>query len=233
MRLPERLLAVALLACGGTAAAEPADLEPFRARYVVEWKGMTAGHSTLELKSAGGDRYSYSSVSGARGMFRMAFADAITQTTTFRLQDGQIVPLTFRGADEKERPTELDFDWEKNRVTGTAKGQAVDLPLTAGTQDPMSMQIATLRHLASGSLQEKVTLVDSDRIKDYEMRREGAARLETALGPLDTIVYTSNRAGSDRVTRTWVAPALGYLPVKAERTRGKKLEFTMLIDSVD
>jgi hypothetical protein len=30
-----------------------------------------------------------------------------------------------------------------------------------------------------------------------------------------------------------VAPALGYLPVKAQRTRGTKVEFTMLIQSVD
>jgi hypothetical protein len=46
-------------------------------------------------------------------------------------------------------------------------------------------------------------------------------------------VYTSRRAGSDRMTRTWVAPALGYLPVRAERIRGRKVEFTLLIASVD
>ena len=62
-------------------------------------------------------------------------------------------------------------------------------------------------------------LVDADKIKDYELRREGTAQIETALGTLDTVVYTSKRAGGDRLTRTWVAPALGYLPVKAERIR--------------
>ena len=45
------------------------------------------------------------------------------------------------------------------------------------------------------------------------------------------MVYTSKRAGSDRVTRTWVAPALGYLPVKAERVTDDKVEFTMQIES--
>jgi len=233
MRQPERVLVLLMVAGAAGAGAAPADLEPFRATYVIEWKGITAGHSTLELKPDGADRYRYSSVSGARGMFRMAFSDSISQTTTFRLADGKVVPLAFRGADEKERPTELDFDWQRNRVSGVAKGHAVDLPLPAGTQDPMSMQIAALRNLASGSLEEKVTLVDGDRVKEYEMRREGNVQLETALGTLDTLVYTSNRAGSDRVTRTWVAPALGYLPVKAQRTRGTKVEFTMLIQSVD
>ena len=38
---------------------------------------------------------------------------------------------------------------------------------------------------------------------------------------------------ADRVTRTWVAPALGYLPVKAERIKGKKVLITLLIQTVE
>ena len=95
------------------------------------------------------------------------------------------------------------------------------------------MQIASLRDLASGNLQGTVWLIDGDKLKDYELRREGSASLETALGTLDTIIYTSKRAGGDRLTRTWVAPALGYLPVKAERIRNNKVEFTLLIESVE
>jgi hypothetical protein len=97
----------------------------------------------------------------------------------------------------------------------------------------MSLQIASLRSLASGALQATVRLVDSDKIKDYELTREGNARIETGIGTLDTVVYTSKRQGGDRLTRTWVAPTLGYLPVKAERIRGKKTEFTLTIESVD
>ena len=97
----------------------------------------------------------------------------------------------------------------------------------------MSLQIASLRSLATGKLQGTVWLVDGDKLKEYELRLEGNAQIETALGTLDTIIYTSKRAGGDRLTRTWVAPALGYLPVKAERIRGNKVEFTLLIESVD
>ena len=76
MRLPERALAVLLLAAGTGAQADPADLKPFRATYLIDWKGMTAGTSTLELKRSGTDQYSYSSVNVARGVFRMAFEAA-------------------------------------------------------------------------------------------------------------------------------------------------------------
>ena len=233
MRLPDFFCLLALLTGASAASADPVDLKPFRATYTIQWKGLTAGNLTLELQRSGADAYHYTSKSVPRGMFRMALPDSITQATTFRIVDGHVVPAEFRGSDEKERPVELVFDWEHKRVTGVARGNNVDLELLEGTQDPLSMQLASLRNLATGTLQTTARLVDADKIKDYELKREGTAQIETGLGTLETIIYTSKRAGGDRLTRTWVAPALGYLPVKGERFRGNKLEFTMLIESVD
>ena len=233
MRLPERLLVLLLLAAGHAAHADPIDLKPFRATYVAEWKGMSAANSTVELKHVDGDIYTYSSVNTARGMFRMAFPDALSQTSTFKIVDGRVVPQLFGGMDEKERPINLTFDWQKKRVTGIAKEKPVDLELPEGTQDAMSLQIASLRNLASGNLKGTVWMIDANKLKQYELVLEGNARIETALGELDTVIYSSKRANSDRLTRTWVAPTLGYLPVKAESIRGKKTEVTLLIQSVD
>jgi hypothetical protein len=232
MRLPEAWLLVALV-FAGAAQADPVDLKPFRVHYGVEWKGISAASSTLELRRAGPDSYTYETVNKPRGMFRMALPDSLMQASTFKLVDGRVVPVSYRGSDEKERPIELSFDWTRKRVTGVAKGHPVDLALQDGAQDPMSLQIASLRNLASGNLVESVSLVDSDKLKEYELRREGTAQIDTALGKLETVIYTSKRTGGDRLTRTWVAPALGYLPVKAERLRGKKVEFTLLIESID
>ena len=64
------------------------------------------------------------------------------------------------------------------------------------------------------------------------MRREGAARIHTALGELDTVIWSSSRPDSDRVTRMWYAPSLGYLPVRAEQMRSGKLQVRMLIRSL-
>jgi hypothetical protein len=233
MRLPERLLILLMLATGHAAFADPIDLKPFRATYVAEWKGMSAASSTVELKRSGDDIYTYSSVNTARGMFRMAFPDALSQTSTFKIIDGRVVPQTFSGMDEKERPINLNFDWQNKRVTGTAKERAVDLTLPEGTQDAMSLQIASLRNLASGNLKGTVWMIDATKLKEYELVLEGNARIETAMGEFDTVIYSSKRANSDRMTRTWVAPTLGYLPVKAESIRGKKVEVTLLIQSVD
>jgi Protein of unknown function (DUF3108) len=237
MRLPERLLSLLVLAgCAATTSvsqADPVDLKPYRATYTAEWKGMTAGTTVLELRSAGPEQYTYSSTSNARGIFRMAFSETLTQTSTFKLQDGNVQPIKFRGIDEKDREINLDFDWTRLRVTGIAKGHSIDLPLTPGAQDAMSLQIHVLRSLTTGKVPPTISMIDGDKLKDYELALEGNARIDTALGELDTVVYTSRRANSDRLTRTWVAPALGYLPVKAERIRGRKTEFTLLLQAVD
>jgi hypothetical protein len=235
MRLPERLLALLVLAAGAAVAqADPIDLKPFKVTFTAEWKGISAATSTLELRKGGPDTFIFTTVNTPHGLFRMALPDSLTQSSTFKLVDGRVVPLNFRGSDEKERPIDLTFDWQSKRVTGTAKEHPVDLEVPADAQDPMSLQIASLRGLAKGTIDDSVSLVDGDgKLKEYELKQEGTTRLQTALGAFDTIVYTSRRASGDRVTRTWVAPALGYLPVKAERTRGKKTEFTLLIAAVD
>jgi hypothetical protein len=233
MRLPERFLILLLLVTGHAAHADPIDLKPFRATYIAEWKGMTAASSTVELLKSADDIYTYSSVNSARGLFRMAFPDALTQVSTFRIVDGHVMPLTFRGSDEKERPINLTFDWQKKRVTGVAKDRDVDLELPDGAQDAMSLQIASLRNLASGNLKGTVWMIDSTKLKEYELHLEGNGRITTALGELDTVIYTSKRHNSGNYTRTWVAPALGYLPVRAERIDGKKVLITLLIQSVD
>jgi hypothetical protein len=227
------LTGAALLAAA-VAGADPADLKPFRATYSADWKGMSAATSTLELRRDGSDTFVYQTVNTPRGLFRMALPDSLTQASTFKLADGRIVPLSYRGSDEKERPIDLTFDWSRKRVTGTAKGNAIDLEVPETAQDPMSLQIAALRDLVKGNLQGSVTLVDGDgKLKEYELRQEGRTEIDTALGTLQTIIYTSRRVGSDRLTRTWMAPALGYLPVKAERIRKSKVEFTLRIESVD
>jgi len=232
MRLRD-LMGLAMLAAAGAVNADPIDLKPFRATYIAEWKGVTAASSTVELKNIDSNIYTYSSVNSARGVFRMAFPDALSQTSTFRIVDGQVVPMMFQGSDEKERPINLTFDWPKKRVTGVAKEKPVDLELPDGAQDAMSLQIASLRNLASGKLAGTVWMIDATKLKEYELHQEGNARIETALGELDTIVYTSKRHNSENLTRTWVAPALGYLPVKAQRVDGKKVLITLLIQTVD
>jgi hypothetical protein len=96
----------------------------------------------------------------------------------------------------------------------------------------MSVQIATLRSLASGHDPSHFLMVDQNEIKDYTYTHEGNAVLDTDLGKLDTVIWTSSRPESDRMTRMWYAPSLGYIPVRAEQLRGGKPQLRMDIRSL-
>jgi len=222
-------------AAGAPESTAPAGPVPFTAVYGVEWHGITAGYSTLELKQTGPDMYSYSSHIRARGIFRLAFPDVLTQISTFRILDGHVAPLTYHeddGTSDESKQVSLTFDWQGLRVRGTAERKSVDQPLKPGTQDPFSVQIELMRDLAAGATPATFVLFDKHEAKEYRYTRERTEALDTPLGHLEAVVYRSDRPDSDRVTRLWLAPTLGFLPVQAERRRHDKVDFSLHIREV-
>lgn len=238
MTLRRTLLALlgALLATAGAAADQSPDpLKPFSAVFEVVYRGMNAGTTTLELTQEGGDRWRYISRTNARGVFRLALAGEIRQTSQFTLGASGPRPLRYvadDGTEDIQRDIRLDFDWKAGRVRGTAEAQPVDVPLREGLQDGMSVQVALIRALTAGERPRRFFLIDKDDIKEYLYEQEGSSRIKTPAGELDTVIWSSRRPGSDRVTRVWYASSLGFTPVQAERRRGGKVEWSMRLKSL-
>lgn len=216
-------------------APDPAGaLAPFTVEFTVDWKGISAGTSSLQLERLGPGTWRYTARNNARGLARLLFPGEITQVSEFTL-NGEVRPQRFRGDDgsnDTRRDVRLDFDWTAWRVRGVAEREPVDLALQPGIQDPMSVQIALMVDLAAGRTPTRFWLVDKTRIKDYEYRSEGSVRIATAAGEFEAVVWSSRRPGSDRLTRIWYAPSLGYLPVRAERTRSGRTEIAMTLRSL-
>jgi hypothetical protein len=235
MRLFSRrrcLAAAALLLLSATIRADAAgaELAPFAATYEVVFRGLNAGTSSLDLTREANGQWRYVSRNNARGLFRLALPGEVRQTSLFTLDDSGVRPLRYvadDGTSSTSRDIQLDFDWAAGKVRGLAEQIRVDLPLQPGLQDGMSVQIALMLALARGETPRGYSIIDKDVIKDYVYVGETPVRLRTAAGELDTVVWASHRPGSNRVTRVWYAPALGYLPVQAERRRGDKLEWSM------
>lgn len=197
---------------------------------------MNAGTSTLELTRKGANEYVYRSSNTARGFFRIALPDTITQVSSFSIVDGAVVPSTYEGDDgssDTSRDVSLKFDWTANKVTGTAENKPVEQPLQPGTQDSLSVQIALMCALAAGKAPDSFRLIDKSEVKEYQYTREGEAKLDTPVGKLDTVIYKSQKTGSSRATRFWIAPSLGFLPVRAEQAKRGKRELQLLLKSVD
>jgi hypothetical protein len=226
------LCLAARLACAaddGDTYAMPAE---FSAKFAIEWKGITCGYSTFDFIRTGANSFTYRSQQTARGIFRLAFPDALNQTSNFSLVDGVLRPTSYHAAEEghaADKSVDLKFDWQTHRVSGVSQTKPVDLPLQDGTQDGMSVQIELMRELAAGRSPQGFWLVDNDEIKQYKYVREGTETLETGVGKLETVRYRSEHEGSSRVTRLWLAQSLGYLPVRAERSRNGNADFSLEI----
>jgi hypothetical protein len=227
------LAALAIVGAGTAVAADVHPPQPFVATYTVEWKGMSAGVSTLELTRSNSGLYEYRSKNLARGIFRVAFPDAITQTSTFTLSPtGDVIPQAYTsddGSKKTDRDVSLVFDWPGQRAHGRAENKPVDTPVKPGTQDALSVQIQVMMELAAGKSPTSFWLIDKNEPKEYTYTRERTETLDTPLGKLETLVYKSQRAGSDRYMLFWLAPAQGFLPVKAERHRGDRLDFALKV----
>lgn len=213
-------------------ASTPAALQPFAASYGIVWRGFNAGTTHLELTRPTDGQFVYASRANARGVFRAVFSDEITQTSWFTVTENGVRPARYRaddGSEDTKRDISIDFDWQAGRAQGTAENKPVDVALEPDVQDAMSIQIELMCDLLKGEQPSTYRLIDKDRIKEYRYTYEGEQRLKTALGELDTVIYASQRSGSNRLTRTWYAPSLGYVAVRGEQLRNGKREWFMEI----
>ncbi len=233
------LCAATALAAGARAApaadvGDSAGPEPFAAHYVAEWKDISVGTSDLQLeREAQPAHYHYRWTISARGIFRLLYSHDVTQQSWFAVVDNQVRPTRYRG-EEGSQFVAFDFDWESGRARGSSEGKPVDLALKPGTQDLMSIQIEVMLDLRNGTLPATFHIIDKDQLKEFFYTREGSAKLRTAIGMLDTVIVASRRTPTDsRVLRMWFAPALGYVPVQAERSRDGRLEFAMRIKTLE
>lgn len=197
-------------------AAAPSEPTPFVATYTIAWHGVTAGTSTLQLRKTAPQLYLYTSTDEAYGIFRLAFPHPLRQSSRFRIADGEVQPLAFE-AGGAGNDIMAQFDWKIGQVTGMAKGKLLDLKLQEGTQDPLSVQIAIMLELLARNAPASFWMLNTDEIDRFEYVRHEESTLDTPLGKLRTILYTSHQPGSSKTTYLWLAPALDYMPARAEQ----------------
>jgi hypothetical protein len=208
-------------------------IAPFSAHYLADWKGISVGTSDIVLKpDSEPGRYVYIWTVTARGIFRLAYHDDVVQTSWLSLNSEHVRPEKYLGKEGSDS-VELSFDWQNKRATGQSEGKPVDLKLKDGTQDVMSIQVEVMLDLKNGNLPKTFQIIDKDELKQFDYAQEGTARIRTAIGELDTLIVSSQRAGNNRILKMWFAPSLGFIPVQAERTRDGKLEIAMRIKSLN
>lgn len=213
-------------------AASAGALEPFQAGYVWLWKGAPVAYSRLDFSHRQGDIWVYSSSTEPRGIGHL-YPMRPKLESTMRITPSAVEPLHLKVTDSGTgHNADVQFDWSKGRAIGIYEGKAIDLAVTPGVQDDLSVQIAMIRQLVVGETPEILREIDKNGIRDYLYKRVGAETLNTAIGRIFTIVYATEHPGSPRITRYWCAPDRGFIPVKVQQTMRGDVQWTMDIQAL-
>ncbi len=227
-------LILGLLLAIPSAAALADELKPFEVSYKWIWHGMGVAVSTLQLQRQDDGKWIYRSKSEPRGIGRM-FSERPIQESVLEVTDEGVRPLSYKaddGTSSTKRDADVRFDWEHKRVTGVYEDNKVDMPMPPGIQDDLSVQIALMVELLRGHTPDKFVLLSGSSVREYRYSRDGEETLKTPVGTVQTVIYTSEKQYSPRVTRFWCAPSLGYIPLRVQQKRKDDVEWTMEVQSV-
>lgn len=228
---------MAAIAPIGAAFAEEPVPQPFVATYDVTFRGIRAGSLVFKFsRDAATGRYIYETHANPSALARLVVSRAALERSVMEIGPDGVRPIEWRLDDGKSSTDDdgsLDFDWNRNVVTGTVEDQPVNLPLEHSLQDRLSIQIAVVTMLMRGIEPGVIPLIDDNRVKRYSYAKKDPAVIDSKLGKLDTVLYESTREGSNRMTRFWLVPKMEYAPARAEQVRKGKVETVMTLVSIE
>ncbi|HHH39760.1 MAG TPA: DUF3108 domain-containing protein [Sedimenticola sp.] len=203
-------------------AQAPSPLSPYTARYRLTSGGMLLAETRVTLRITGEGTYRYHSQTVPAGLVAALRSDRVTEQSSGRIRGCQVIPDQYRYRHEKGTDpaleTELAFDWPGGRVANHSRGSHWRMDLPPGTQDKFSQQLQLMLRLGEvcrGDLAFPVA--DGGRLKHYRFRPDGEETVETPAGRFPALRLTRSKNGKAAGATLWLAPELGYLPVKIEK----------------
>jgi hypothetical protein len=237
------LLTVCLLACTNlftpkVHAESPSlnpSLRPYVARYNVKYRGLSGGDIEFTLASEGNGRYVFSSHLLPNFLGSLFTSDQAEDRSEMRFANGELKPLHFvsdDGTRKTEKDQRYDFDWSALKASGRFRDHDFTLTIPVNAQDRLSIQLAASLALQAGHEPGKLIMLERDELQEYHITEQGKERVATKAGEYDTVLLKSVREGSSRTTQYWYAPALNYIPVRAERSTNGKVDIVMELKSI-
>ncbi len=225
---------LAALLCSMTGVVRGAELRIplYKADYSVGRNSLRLGTARFSLTQNKDGTYTYTSVSRAAGLAALFLSDVITETSRFKVTDGNLQPLQYsydHSGNSRDRKENIQFDWAKGVAHSNEGGKHHTLPLTAGTYDRLLAQLAVSVDLEVGQTVGKYRVLDHNEINIYHMQPQGNTALKTPAGEYEVIEIARKDSKKNRVTTFWLAPKLDYLPVQMEQTEPGKATISLVL----
>ena len=230
------VMAAALAVAADEARSADGSVATYAATYRVEYKGKEAGVSDWSVRHLGDDRYEFMARIMPKGMLKLIRPKPTIERSQFRVEGAALRPLEYwyeDGSRSGEDNWHLVFDWDRRVATVTTAEARRELAVPDIALDIGTLKAAVMRDLAAKGAPGPYEIADQDAVGTYEYTDSGPATLHTGVGSLETQLFVQRRAGSSRSTWLWVAPTLGFLPVRVEQRRGDEIQTSFVLESVD
>lgn len=213
--LPALLSSLLLIASGIAAAETP--IKPFALDFTVSRNDKALGEAQLKLEKTSSETWTFRThTKGTAGLASIAGVE-IDERSEFAWHDGK--PQTLRYAFDqkmrfKSKQRSLTVMPQAQRVSGRDGDGEYPLDFEPGLVDRNLVVLAIAADLSRQAKTLQYRVADKRKIETNEYRIAGTEKIKTARGELDAVRIERIRKDSGRQTTTWIAPSLGYLPVR-------------------
>lgn len=224
-----RILATLLcIAAAPLLAAAPGKIE---ASYNVIGFGMTLA-SITETFIRTDDNYEILSVTKAVGLLARLKPETIHVISKGKVTPQGLVPLSYsltRTADTHKNAS-AKFNWEKSTLTHNDYKGVLDLPLTRGTQDRLSVLYHLPLLAQSVNPELKFSIADGNNVEDYNfILAPEEHSTHVPLGTFKTKLISSIPAGEAIKYEIWLTTEHDYIPCKIIVTDAKGGKLTQVL----
>lgn len=239
-----RLAALALLATTTVAAPASADdapagtrdaapLAPFDLRFEALRNGKRLGEARLSLRHVEGATWEFTTrTRGTEGLAALAGIE-ISEQSEFTWRDGRPELLQYRYRQQmafRDRQRSLARDGA-DAIDSRDGERRHRLAFEPGVMDRHVVALALAAEVARGASGElRFRVADRDKLEWHRYRSSARESIDVPGGRFEAIKVERLRDNPGRTTTTWLAPALGYLPVRIlqREADGESLEMRLL-----
>ncbi len=210
---------------------------PFDAQFSLVSSGNRIGETHWSAGKEEG-RYTFQSHTEAVGIMSLIYGGDITERSEWARFDGHWHPSEYhyRRTGFKEREIHIRFDHRKRLARIRSPEGPWQKEVPEGVNDKLGYLLALMHDLEQGKEDLRYPIADGGRVRSYIFDILRKERIESAIGPLDTVVVKRLREDSgkkERETTIWCAEDLGFLPVKIEHREAGSPMISLLIESIE
>ena len=200
----------------------------FQAIYNAQLKQVD-GQVMMTLKKEQDNLYSYEIITRPSGFWRVIIDGSIWEKSTFSLKNGVIQSKTYELTDtirSKPRQSSATFDWDKLLLSGHYKDRKFELSLNNYIIDRVALQMAIIINNQQGNNSSEYYILDRDKVLKVQVSKKEIVNIRVPFGQFEAIEIEHGGEQAESTNSLWLAPELGYIPVKITQKKDGKTVFT-------